>query len=727
MNWPFSFQWEQLADYFFSAYTNSLQDLMLFLVVLALLFFGRHYYLNWRMRKARESIPLVLGGWGTRGKSGTERIKAGLLNAMGFSIISKTTGCEAMFLNAYTYGTLREMFLFRPYDKATIWEQTNIMRLAHKLGAEVFLWECMGLTPSYVDVLQRQWTKDDLSTITNTYPDHEDVQGPAGVDVTDTIATFIPPNGNLITTEEVMYPTLRDIATSRNTKITSVGWKQAGLLTPDVLSRFPYEEHPYNIALVIVMGKELGVSEEFAVKSMADYVIADLGVLKAYPVAHVKTRRLEFVNGCSANERFGCINNWRRMRFDTQDIYQEPGVWITTVVNNRADRVPRSRVFAQLLVDTLSADRHFLIGTNLTGLQGYIRESWDEYTRDLTLWPQVSGDEGRENHPIEELNKMCRYMRVPLSQRDVKARLHAMLQGIGHGDAEVLSESWNNSDSLRQSLSDFDEEIVNDIITQVEQNTKALDEYTDLRKKIEQSVSASDELDQLFRDQLWKWLKRKISVVEDSHATGEQIVDRIRRETPPGIHNRVMGLQNIKGTGLDFVYRWQAWERCYESGRQLLSNEVPEVKRGLEMLSQFQEFGVLSEEYVKGVLEQVKPRDVAQNEVFQAELQSVETNLSVTMSKIDAQLQGDGGGPQGGFVIGVLDAVEAFLDAGDAVKRRKKANQIYKDLAAERISNERAVTELKALTQRQKGGWLRQKVLQRKKQKLDEYSASTAA
>ncbi len=719
MNWSFSFQWEQLTDYFFSAYTNSLQDLTIFVIVLSALFLGRHYYLNKRMHRARQSIPLVLGGWGTRGKSGTERIKAGLINAMGFSIISKTTGCEAMFLNAYTYGTLREMFLFRPYDKATIWEQTNIMRLAEKLGAEVFLWECMGLTPSYVDVLQRQWTKDDISTITNTYPDHEDLQGPAGVDVTDTIATFIPPNGNLLTTEEVMYPTLRDIAASRNTRIKSVGWKEAGLLTPDVLARFPYEEHPYNIALVIAMGHELGVTEEFSVKSMADYVVADLGVLKTHPPAPVKTRRLEFINGCSANERFGCINNWRRMNFDTQDIYQEPGIWITTVVNNRADRVPRSRVFAQLLVDTLSADRHFLIGTNLTGLQGYIRESWNEYTSGLTLWPRVSGDESHKADPVDELDKMSRFMRVPLSDEDVAARLQAMLQGIGRDDAKVLSASWNDIDNLRQSLSGSDDDIISDIVYHIEQNKQALQEYASLKQKIESAAGASDELDKQFRDQLWQWLERKISVVEDSHATGEQVVDHVCRETPPGIYNRVMGLQNIKGTGLDFVYRWQAWERCYDGGQLLLSDDVAEAKRGLEILSQFQEFGVLSEEYTRGVLQKARSGDTAQSELFQAELQSIETNLDVAMTKIDAQLKSSSGGPQGGFVGGLLDSIEAFLDAGDAVKRRKKANLIYKDLAAERISNERAVTELKALTKRQKGGWLRQQVLQKKKQKAD--------
>ena len=55
-------------------------------------------------------------------------------------------------------------------------------------------------------------------------------------------------------------------------------------------------------------------------------------------------------------------------------------------------------------------------------------------------------------------------------------------------------------------------------------------------------------------------------------------------------------------------------------------------------------------------------------------------------------------------------ATHTFLDARDAVKRRKKANQIYRDLAAERISHELAALELQALNKRQKGGWLKHRL-----------------
>ena len=61
-----------------------------------------------------------------------------------------------------------------------------------------------------------------------------------------------------------------------------------------------------------------------------------------------------------------------------------------------------------------------------------------------------------------------------------------------------------------------------------------------------------------------------------------------------------------------------------------------------------------------------------------------------------------------------IAAIEGFVDAGDAVRRRKTANRIYKDLIADRISSERAALELQNLNKRQKGGWLLERVLRTK-------------
>jgi poly-gamma-glutamate synthase PgsB/CapB len=359
---------QDYSNYFGSAFENSLMHLLIFVTTLMFLFCARHFYANWTLRVARLRIALCIGGWGTRGKSGTERLKAAFLARLGYSMVSKSTGCEAMFLHNHNYGELLEIPFFRPYEKATIWEQRDIVRIAAGLNASVFLWECMGLTPSYVNILQRQWMNDDLSTITNTYPDHEDLQGPAGYDVAQTIAEFVPVKGHVFTTEQQMRPILADKCRVARTSMCGIGWLESGLITDDIMDRFPYKEHPDNIALVLAISDELNCERDFALKAMADDMVPDLGVLKTYPLAHVRTRKLEFTNGMSANERFGCLGNWSRLSFDQLDVNSD--TWVSTVVNNRADRVARSRVFASILVNDISADRHFIIGSNLKGLQG---------------------------------------------------------------------------------------------------------------------------------------------------------------------------------------------------------------------------------------------------------------------------------------------------------------------------------------------------------------------
>lgn len=713
--------WQQLQEYFVSVYENTLFDLVLFAGFAALLFFGRHLYFNARQRRARDSIAVVLGGWGTRGKSGTERLKAGLISGLGHGLVSKTTGCEAMFLYAYPYGLTREMFLFRPYDKATIWEQCNLVFLATKLKVQVFLWECMGLTPSYVQILQRHWMRDDISTITNTYPDHEDVQGPAGVNIPQVMTCFIPAKGRLFTTEEQMRPILTEAARQLQTPIRCIGWLEAGLLTTDVLKRFPYDEHPFNIALVVGIAEEMGVDRDFTLKEIADRVVADLGVLKTSPPAPVRTRLLEFANGMSANERHGCISNWTRLEFDKQDPVKEPGVWVTTVVNNRADRIPRSRVFASIVVNDVSANLHVLIGGNLTGLVSYIREAWDDYIRQISLWggkPEATPTDG-----VAMFAKMAHYSRQPYHEDHIRALVRSALEGFNDAftrarlyqeqvpaalDVEALTALWNEPNTLRERLTagGIEANLVDGFMTHLTRWQAGFTEYRELADKIQRSSGGDREsLDTAFRELLWKWFQAKIVVIPDYYATGDQIINRIAEETPPGFRNRVMGIQNIKGTGLDFVYRWQAWETCQKACVQLRSDETAVAERGLRAVATFQDYGVLCEEYVKETVALAKQAPVAQREGAHNDFSLILSTLDKVMHKVHDSLSAVSQNT-GGRWDKAIEMLEKFLDSGDAIKRRKKANLIYRDMISERISHERAVLELQYLTKRQKGGWL---------------------
>lgn len=702
---PLPDMWQRMQNYFFSAYENSLFELAIFTAVAILFFSGKHLYKSYKINKIRGNIPLVIGGWGTRGKSGTERIKAAMLNAMGYGVVSKTTGCEAMFLYADPYGKMREMFVFRPYDKATIWEQYDVMQHAVDFKTDIFLWECMALTPSYVKILQQNWTRDDISTITNTFPDHEDLQGPAGIDIPEVMTNFIPSSGVLLTTEEQMRPILSHAALKKNTRISSVGWLESGLLTPDILSRFPYEEHPDNIALVLQLAEELGIPADFALKEMADRVVADLGVLKTFPMAHLKSRKLQFTNGMSANERFGCLSNWRRMGFDKQDHEKDPGVWVSTIVNNRADRIARSRVFATILVADISADRHFLIGSNLTGLVGFIKEAWKEHVTNLTLWPETLKEDEKiaSEHVFQQFAH--RY-RIASKAELVIDRLRVMLTAqaaLSSEAVEELCELWRSPQQLREKLEPM--AVGEDFESIMSHHETHVEELETCNKFIEKLQKGGNHqaLDKDFRSLLYQWFNKKIVVIEDLHSTGDATIKRINDATPPGYLNRIMGMQNIKGTGLDFVYRWQAWNTCYEACTQLRSNNRPLIEQGLRTLATFRDYGLLCEEYIRETIELIKQSPHVQRESAQAGLTMILSNLELAMRQVNKNMAVK---RQEGLNAKLIGLLEAFLDAGDAVKRRKTANAIYKDLVNERISVGRAILELQELNKRQKGGWL---------------------
>lgn len=693
-------------DYFYSVFQNTLGQLLIFLIGLFAVFFGQHFWLNWQFRRARKNIPLVVGGWGTRGKSGTERLKAAVFSGLGYQILSKTSGCEAMFLYGYPLRNVREMFLFRPYDKATIWEQVNLTRFAASVNTDVMLWECMGLNPRYVRILQHQWMRDDIATITNCYPDHEDIQGPAGIDLPQVIGQFMPVAGRCSTSEENMLPYLEEIARKNKTELTCVNWLEAGLIAPDVLSRFPYEEHPYNIALVVRMFAMLGVAPDLALKEMADRVIPDLGVLKAYPVSFIDDRRIEFVNGCSANERHGTLSNWIRMGFDKHALDLDPEIWTCTVVNNRADRVARSQVFAGILVNDIGADRHFLIGGNLDGLQTYIEQSFNVFMDQMDWTCSTQADVLDKHNQLLALAKRWKFAR---SELEADLRLAKMLQGCHiASDVPLNVDASIVKNILEVSSLNADKQNLIMQRWEFERN-----QARDIQSKLALlTIGSNINAGATIRDMFATYFKEKIIVVHDYHTTGNQLVKNIIDQCPPGLLARVMGIQNIKGTGLDFVYRWQAWNDHFRYCRDLLNGKPEAALEAARALSASHELGLLEENLLRSTLQQVRMLPVGQTAVMATLLKAIEKGLDEQLAGIRQLFssQADASKQDGKAALFKQKAIvflEEFLDAGDAIKRRHHANAIYRELTARRISLPRAVKELQELTKRQKGGWLK--------------------
>jgi poly-gamma-glutamate synthase PgsB/CapB len=737
--------------YFLTLEGNSQEALGLFALGLAGLFLGSGYSRRRKIAHARAAIPLSIGGWGTRGKSGTERLKAGLFHGLGFRTFSKTTGCEAMFIHAAPLGPQVEIFTFRPYGKATIWEQRELLQLAAGLESEVFLWECMALNPEYVDIMQRGWMRDDFATITNTYPDHEDIQGPAGIDVATVIGRFIPDGKLVISSELAFNPVLRTIARQRKAELLEIGDHDGDLLAEDLLALFPYSEHPRNIALVTELARQLGIDDELAIVTMADYVYPDLGVLKFYPEVAVRGRRLSFVNGCSANERAGFINNWKRTGCVELAAAGDPARMVMTVVNNRDDRVARSEVFSRILVNDVSVDAHVLIGTNLAGLSIFIDRALEVFAKEQELVDAEALAAGGPGHarararlrallgrvraPVddwwEQLSTLMRLGLAALGRRfdpdaptsiAVREHLAGLRARPDSHDFDAVVSSVASDGALNSALRTLHDHAPEDpsLLHPHETGRKPdFDDFlTHLRDRMARAIVAARLSAQLepvlesrdaaalkrFTETLTKtWIalfKAQIIVVWDAGATGDQIIDQCARAVPPGVHVTIMGTQNIKGTGLDFIYRWLALDAAVLGLRKLESNDEHTRLDALRSLDAHSDFGFTDTGMLVARLPEFTGGSAQEASLRKALLEKLTPIHEEKLRRLESS---SGAAAKGGKF---WRWIEGWIDFMDGAVRHRQSRQLVQDLIDFRVSHNKMAVEMREIYARAKGGWL---------------------
>jgi poly-gamma-glutamate synthase PgsB/CapB len=734
--------------YFLGTGGNGLGALGLFTAGLFTFFLGNAWRQRDEVRRAREHIPLCIGGWGTRGKSGTERLKAALFGGLGFGIFAKTTGSEAMFVHAAAGAPPSEFFIFRPYDKATIWEQRDMLKLGASLGVEVFLWECMALQPPFVELLQNDWMHDDIATLTNAYPDHEDIQGPAGQDVASVITRFMPNSGKVVTTEDHFLPLFKQAAKDRGTELVhSPAW-EAELLSEEVLALFPYREHPRNVALVATMAEQLGVPRGFAIALMAEHVQPEIGVLKVFPPARVRGRQLTFINGHSANERTGFLNNWRRTGLDTVDPEANPERAVVTVINNRWDRVARSEVFARIMVEDAPADRHVLIGTNLEGLQKYVRDAVDRYlaTVDVVAPEDVRPGQPENWPPEARLAKHLAHLKIPRpSPAGFLERLERYARGAGltvvptPGLLSAVEEALSGADDTL-SVARVREQLAGQVGPRIDESlqtagapedeslpevlTPATTEevrehglyllarlvvHARLRQALPKpgGMEATEEriadYHQRFRG-AWKELfLEQLVPVNDAGASGDQVVDACARAVPPGMQVSIMGAQNIKGTGLDWVYRWLALDRVKGALETLRTGAADARLRALESLENFEDQGFVDAGLARAVLPKLVELHRSSPEEAGRLRRLAERARETHEAKLAALRHAGGVSTLGKKVTRVM---EKGLDYLDSVRRKRMSQVLLRDLVDGRISHARASLEMRKLYERQKGGWM---------------------
>jgi poly-gamma-glutamate synthase PgsB/CapB len=698
---------EQLSRLLGLAEEATTIDLALVALVLLIGLILAYIRIQGRIVRGRQAPALSIGGWGTRGKSGVERKKAALLHGLGYEVLSKTTGCEAMIIHSRPRLSPVEIFLYRPNDKATVREHAAVLDIARRLEPDVFLWECMALSPDKVELLEQEWMRERWATLANTYPDHEDIQGPAGIDIPRVMTEFVPRRGALITAEEQMLPLLAEACRKRGTELVAVSLEETGFFTPDILERFPYNPHPANLGLVGALAERLGVSRFVAFKEIADHIVPDLGAFKTYRGAAYLGRRLEFTNGMSANERRGFLANWERLPWHDRSIADAPGDFFVLLLNNRADRIARSRAFADILVlDAPSIDLVVGIGTNLTGLMGYIKAALRRRTAGIDVFEDLAAD---PSSPRRRFETIARNLRIPLDRAQLRNRLGAFWTAAGHGLPQQVLGALDRPEG---PLPVIDEATPEELRPFARREIERYEEMDRLRREIERAAGADAAERRRVNDEVRRFVERifleKLSIIDDPGVSGNFIIDFIARRSPPGCQVRILGAQNIKGTGLDFMYRWVYHETMQQAWRELeQAREPAEALAALEKIERCP-IGVLELALIQQALPGLRARDGAADPEVAAALNELRERAERFRREFrEERRRAESGGPRR---QGILRPLERFLEPGDGLRRRREAQRILEDLTLGLVSHRQAAARMKALVDRQKGGWLEKRL-----------------
>jgi poly-gamma-glutamate synthase PgsB/CapB len=697
--------WDEFVEYATWRAGGHLAELALFAGLVLALWVLRATFIRQAIDADRKATALVIGGWGTRGKSGTERLKAAFFQGLGFENLVKTTGCEAMFIHSMPGVPASEVFIYRPYDKATVWEQRDVLRLARRFDVRTLLWECMALQPDLVNLLQCQWMRDDMSTITNAYPDHEDVQGPTGYDVASTIAEFVPESARLFTTERQMLPILAHAAKERQTSVVAVRDLEVDLIPDDLLVRFGHQEHPSNIALVARIARHFAVPAFVAIAEMADNVLADLGALKTFPAVPWLGRTLAFTNGMGANDRAGTLGNFERSGLAAIDPDAAPERWVVTVVNNRADRVSRSEVFARILVEDVRARRHILIGTNVSGLLGFI---------DTALTAFLVSRSPIRDLPTDQVDRLeTAHARIDTALRNlaIGATTVASFEAesaafawprLADGLADTALRPGSSSETYADALRAIDGAVPTDVSSEVRpflvealarrRTTRALHASID-----EHLASAPEKVETTFSAAYRAMFQATLVPLHDPTLSGDAILDAVARSVAPAARASVIGVQNIKGTGLDFVYRWVSIGRVSRLLEGLGSPTLGERGAALRALTAHDDYGLIDATIALAAVRRARAIDT---ELGSGAFDPVEAMLARTVAARTVKRTT----PSRRQIFASLgtSALKAF-DFVDAVRRRSAASLVIDDLTSGLISHAAAARRMRAIVERGKG------------------------
>jgi gamma-polyglutamate synthase len=301
----------------------------------------------WQFSQKRDQLLYRIHVNGIRGKSTVTRYVAAVVRAAGYKTFGKITGSTTHILLPNGQESVWER---KGY--ANVNEQVKVMREFFRQQAEAVVMECMAVNPVYAEWLEQKVMRSHLGIITNVRYDHPDYLGETLEEIAHSLAVTIPQNGILITGESnpKLLKILKTHAKQKGTKLIAAKSSQVKAKDLKGFSAVAMED---NVAIGLEVAKLLKVSRQQALQAMWQ-TLNDESALKLEPFTW-QGSRIVWANLFAVNDRESFILLCQRI------FAQYPQHTKVVLLNNRADRLPRVAVFAQLAQD-LNFDRVVTLG-----------------------------------------------------------------------------------------------------------------------------------------------------------------------------------------------------------------------------------------------------------------------------------------------------------------------------------------------------------------------------
>ncbi|MCD4654910.1 hypothetical protein K8T06_13370, partial [bacterium] len=211
-------------------------------------------------------------------------------------------------------------------------------------------------------------------------------------------------------------------------------------------------------------------------------------------------------------------------------------------------------------------------------------------------------------------------------------------------------------------------------------------------------------INEQFRKLIINLFENRILVVSNPFLTGDQLVSHITNCLPPYFSIKFMGMQNIKGTGLDFAYRWVSLDKVQTAVSRLDSDNHDTRRKALDFLCEYDDFGIMEGPVATNALKRYRklvvrefPEIIPQLDEAISRIQR-QLDIRLTRIKLESRYQG--------WRRNFLWFIEQIREAGDSKRRKHQFEQIMEDLFNQRISHVKAKKLLHEIQKRLEGGWM---------------------